>query len=202
MNKAAALLELLVPGLFLLVPTSDCFAKARVARIAMVVADSDFPDEEYFETRAVFEREGAKVTVCSPRGTMAVSHNGQQLAVDSNIEVIVAGQFDAIVLVGGVGVGSSLMTSNSLQKLVADAEHAGKLVAAICIAPMVLAKAGLLRSRAATCYSDPTVVRQLKANGAEYVNKKVVVSGRIVTGNSLGASTEFAQTIIRLLSGA
>ena len=191
MQKAATLLELLVVGLFLLGPTPDCFAKAEVARIAMVVADNDFTDEEYFETRAEFEREGAKVIVCSPRGTLAVSHNGRQLAVDSKLEAIASGQFDAIVLVGGAGVVSSL-----------GAEHVGKLVAAICSAPMVLAKAGLLRGRVATCYPDSTVVGQLKTNGADYVDKPVVISGRIVTGNGPAASTEFARAVIKLLSGA
>lgn len=58
MQKAATLLELLVVGLLLLGPTPDCFAKTEAARIVMVVADNDFTDEEYFETRAEFEREG------------------------------------------------------------------------------------------------------------------------------------------------
>ena len=199
MNRVTGLVGLLFVVLLSLLPGAESYGAGVVPRIVMVVADKDFTDHEYFDTRAVFDRVGAKVLVCSPSGTLAVSHNGRQLPVDSRIESVSPMQLDAIVVVGGAGVVSSLLNSSSLLKLVADAEHAGKLVAAICIAPMVLAKAGLLRGVTATCYSDPTVVRQLKANGASYVDKKVVVTGRIVTANGPSASTEFGQTIAKLL---
>jgi putative intracellular protease/amidase len=64
---------------------------------------------------------------------------------------------------------------------------------------MVLAKAGLLRYRLATCYSDQAVVRQLKQNGANYVDKKVVVEGRVVTANGPASSADFARAILEVL---
>ncbi len=81
--------------------------------------------------------------------------------------------------------------------LILDFAAKGKPIAAICAAPMVLGKLGLLKGKKATCY--PSFEQYL--DGAECVNAHVVRDGNIITGMGPGAAMEFALTIVDLLVG-
>jgi protease I len=103
--------------------------------IVMVVAHGDFTDSEYFETRRVFDQHKAKVAVAGVAKGFATSHEGVNIKVDIAIGKLDPDQFGAIVIVGGMGAISSLS-----------------------MAPVVLAKAGLLRNRQATCFSAEPIL--------------------------------------------
>jgi protease I len=165
-------------------------------RIVMIVAPKDFTDQEYFDLRKVFENAGARVRVASTTTQPAVSQNLAKVRVDQAIPDIRLDQVDAIVVVGGMGAATYLMNDESLRNLLVAASKSNKVVSAICIAPAVLARAGVLRNREATCYADKTIIGVLKMNGAAYLDRKVVVSGRIVTGNGPDAAKEFATTVL------
>jgi protease I len=168
----------------------------RAARIVMIIAPKDFTDQEYFDPRKVFENAGASVRVASTTIQPAVSHNLAKVRVDQAISDIRLDQVDAIVVVGGMGAATYLMNDERLRNLLIAASKSNKVVSAICIAPAVLARAGLLQNREATCYADMAIIGVLEMNGAAYLNRKVVVSGRIVTGNGPDAAKEFATTVL------
>lgn len=71
------------------------------------------------------------------------------------------------------------------------------LVGAICAAPIVLGRVGLLKSKRATCY--PGFEDELI--GAEYTGEKVTVDGKIVTGRGPGCSIEFALALVSQIKG-
>jgi protease I len=73
-------------------------------------------------------------------------------------------------------------------------------VAAICLAPVVLARAGILKGKKATYFNSPVSFREMKAGGAVLVDKAVVADSRIVTANGPAAATEFAGAFIGTLS--
>jgi len=78
-----------------------------------------------------------------------------------------------------------------------------KVLASICISPVILAKAGVLKGKKATVWSSPMdrgPVKILQNNGAIYEDKPVVVDGKIITGNGPGAAEEFGQAIIEVLT--
>ena len=83
---------------------------------------------------------------------------------------------------------------NATKKIFAEK---GKPIAAICAAPMVLGKLGLLKGKKATCY--PGFEQYLE--GAECVGEHVVRDGNIITGMGPGAAMEFALAIVELLAG-
>ncbi|MEM2674590.1 MAG: DJ-1/PfpI family protein, partial [Candidatus Hadarchaeales archaeon] len=83
--------------------------------------------------------------------------------------------------------------------LAKEAAELGKKVCAICIAPVILANAGLLENRKATVW-DGEFRRMLEEKGAKYVNKSVVVDGNIITANGPGAASEFGRTIAKELA--
>jgi protease I len=177
-------------------------ARAGVARILVVVSPADFTDQEYYDTRSALDAAHAKVTVASTTTSQAVSHDGRRLKVDVALPKVQVGDFDAIVLVGGAGILSGLLDFLPLRKLLIDASKSEKVIAAICIAPMILARAGLLKGVRATCYLDKAVVGELKANGADYVEQQVVVTGRIITASGPGASGAFGKAVIAAVSAS
>jgi protease I len=164
--------------------------------IVMVIAQREFTEEEYFEPRAVFEKARIKTITCSTSTRTAVGSDGAKIKPDVSTADLKLDGFDAIVLVGGRGAASDLLKDQPLRKILVAAAARKKVIAAICIAPMVLAQAGLLRSIPATCYPDSRTINFLKRNGALYADRTVVVSGRIVTANGPEAAGEFARSVL------
>jgi protease I len=169
------------------------------AQIVMVVAQADFTDQEYFETKRIFDKAKVRVAVASIEKGFATSHDGARIWVDTAINKLTPDQFDAIVIVGGMGVIGSLSNSQCLRDLLIAAYNTHKVVAAICIAPIVLAKAGLLRNRQATCFSAEPIINELRRSGAIYKNEEVLQAEGIITANGPNASTAFAKKIIEEL---
>jgi protease I len=99
--------------------------------------------------------------------------------------------------VGGIG-SSKYWHSTTVHRIVKDAFDAGKVVSAICLAPVTLANSGLLLKKRATAY--PSAEGFLKWKGAIYTGRPVEVAGRIVTASGPEAAEEFARTVARLIA--
>lgn len=166
-------------------------------KVLMVLAPKDFRDEEYLEPREVFEKAGIKVEVASLGVRQARGTYGAVAQVDYDLKDVEASDYEAIVFVGGAG--SSIYFDNEIAKdLAKSAFGQGRVVAAICIAPSILANAGLLQGRGATCFSSET--DNLRAQGAECTGESVTVDGKIVTANGPEAAFDFGQAILEILS--
>ena len=104
--------------------------------------------------------------------------------------------FDALVLPGGKGV-SVLLDDPRVVGAVQDLVRAGRWVCAVCAAPLVLQKAGVLAGRRATCFPGAadrfTVTPRLE--------DRVVVDRPVITSQGAGTTLEFALEIIRQLGG-
>ena len=170
-------------------------------KIGMVLAFRDFRDEEYFVPREILEGSGAEIKNISNQKGTARGADGGEIEIDYNLEEAKAKDFDALVFVGGPGCLDNLDNENSY-RLVNQAVEKGKLVTAICISPVVLAKAGVLKGKRATVWTsslDKTPAEILKEYGAIYQDQGVVVDGRIITAKGPSFAQEFAQTIIDTL---
>jgi len=171
------------------------------AKIAIVVAFRNFRDEEYFIPRDVFLNSGFEIaTVSSEKGT-AIGGSGGEAEVDVSFDDFDVSQFEAIVFVGGPGV-YKYIDDQDVWQIAQDTAEQGKILAAICIAPVILAKAGVLQGKKATVWSsvmDKKPVHILEENGAEYQDKPVVQDGKIITANGPSAAEEFGEAIIQAL---
>ena len=81
--------------------------------------------------------------------------------------------------------------------MVREYSDSGRIVAAVCAAPTVLASAGLLSGKKYTCY--PGFESGIK--GAEYTGAPCETDGNIITGKSMGCATEFGLGILKELKG-
>ena len=112
-------------------------------------------------------------------------------------ELDLNGGFDMIILPGGLPGSTNLDSSPVVDKMVKRAADEDKFICAICAAPFILGKRGLLEGKRAICY--PGFEDQLF--GAEIVNQGVVRDGKIITGRAMGSSHDFALEIIEALGG-
>ena len=142
----------------------------------------------------VLRRAGIKVTTAGIPTGMIVGSHGIQIVADAKFDGINAKEFDAIVLPGGPGH-RNLLRSERLLATIADFDYRGKVIAAICASPLVLAKAGIMTNKKATIY--PGLEREIPRPRPD----KVVIDGNIITSQGPGTAIEFAIRIVEKLIG-
>lgn len=165
----------------------------------MVIAPRNFRDEELREPKAILEREGFKVVVASTVSGTAKGMFGMQVNPDTTVDDVNPEDYDVVVVVGGSGSQTHLWNNSRVQEIVQASHRRGRLVAAICISPVVLARAGLLRGRKATVFRTTTTISELKKGGALISDAPVVVDGDIITGEGPEAAREFGQKVAESL---
>jgi len=161
----------------------------------MVIAPNDFRDEEFFETKGVLEDSGIEVTVVNSTGQLSKSMFGKIVKPDMNFYDVDTEEFDAIVFVGGQGT-SVYFNNNRALNLAREFNESGKIVAAICIAPVILARAGLLSDKKATVF--PSGRNEITAVGT-YTGSKVERDNNIITACGPEAAVEFGKAIAEAL---
>ena len=171
-------------------------------KAAMIIAFKDFRDEEYFVPKEILEKAGAEVKTASNKIGTAIGADGGEVKVDLLVSEINPTDFYAIIFIGGPGCLKNLDDESSY-RVAQETVSQNKALASICISPVILAKAGVLKGKKATAWSsamDRSPVRILKDNGAIYQDEDVVVDGKIITGNGPGAAKEFGETIVEVLT--
>ncbi len=169
-------------------------------KVLMVIAPQNFRDEELLEPKSVFEDSGIEVTIASTSKGSARGMLGAMVDPDLTLDEVDVKDYDAIVVVGGGGSRDYLWDNLTLHGIVKEAYNGGKVVAAICISPVVLAKAGLLDGKKATVFPSQDTLSELKNAGAILVNTDAVADGRIVTGRGPEAAEEFGRKVLEALS--
>lgn len=162
---------------------------------ALLVIYPRFEEDEYNIPRAVLEDAGVVVTVASPSLDLVKGLDKQtEVLPDLRLADARGSDYDAIVFVGGMGVDVDDLEAHRIaQEAVAEA----KVVAAICIAPITLAKAGVVEGKRATA---ATYWNTLEKAGAIVVTSgNVVRDGLLITANSPGGAREFGETIAAAL---
>jgi len=173
---------------------SSAQAAEKQIRILMIVPHVQIEDGEYNASRSLFNEKGALVKVASTTKKM-VFCSSLEFKPDLLISKAKSSDYDAIVLIGGMGIFEHIFGNQDLQKLVKSMHSEGKFVCALCGTPVVLAESGILKDVEATVFKDNDLIKRLQDSGAKYVDNEVVVSGKIVTGNGPGAATAFAKAV-------
>jgi len=164
--------------------------------VLMVIAPENFRDEELFHTKEQLEKAGAEVTIASRDTNTCSGMLGGEATPDISLRDVDADDYDAVVFVGGSG--SSVYFNNpATLQLAKDANEAGKVIAAICIAPSILANAGLLKGKKATSFASQQ--GNLISKGADYTGDGVTTDGNIITADGPGSARDFGRTIARAI---
>ena len=171
-------------------------------RVAIVIAFRDFRDPEYFIPKQVLKGAGVQITTVSTSLGTAIGADGGEVEVNLLLENLNPKEFDAIVFIGGPGCLKYLDNGKSY-KVIQETISENKILGAICISPVILAKAGVLEGKKVTVWSSPldkSSIKILEEKGATYQDEAVVVDGKVVTANGPVAAQEFGEALIEVLT--
>jgi protease I len=175
--------------------------KLEGKKVLIVIPHTQFRDEEFFEPKKVLEDEGAKIVVASTTVRSCRGMRGGVVQSEIAIADAKTDDYSAVVLCGGSSVPEFFWNDKKLQELVAAMASAGKIVAAICLSTVVLAKAKLLAGREATVYFLPQAIEALKEAGATYVKETLIIHNNIILAEGPPDSQRFGQAIRAALVG-
>ncbi|MBQ8500699.1 MAG: DJ-1/PfpI family protein [Bacteroides sp.] len=157
-----------------------------------------FEEIEALTAVDVLRRAGVNVAIVSVTPDEIVKGAHQvPILCDVNIENCDFYDAEMLLLPGGMPGAATLAECKDLNKQLLRFAEAGKPIAAICAAPMVLGKLGILKGKKATCY--PGFEQYL--DGAICTGALVEKDGNIITGKGPGAAMDFALAIVELLKG-
>ncbi len=156
-----------------------------------------FEDIEALIPLDIMRRAGIDFKTVSITGDLYVeSAHGVSIKADMLIEDADLSDADLIMLPGGLPGATNLNAHNGVKKAIMEQNARGKMIGAICAAPMVLGGIGLLQDRRATCY--PGFEKYLE--GAEYTHELCTVDGNITTGEGPAAALPYAYTLLAALT--
>ncbi|WP_455640073.1 DJ-1 family glyoxalase III [Parabacteroides sp.] len=160
---------------------------------AFVFLANGFEEMEALGTVDILRRGGIEVTTVSITADPVVTgaHN-VPVTADTTLEKAALAGADALILPGGMPGASNLNDSEPVKEALLQQYREGRIVAAICAAPMVLGGLGLLKGRNATCYPgfEPKLI------GATVTGEAVEVSDNVITGKGPGLVINFGLALV------
>ncbi|PIP13131.1 MAG: hypothetical protein COX49_02880 [bacterium (Candidatus Stahlbacteria) CG23_combo_of_CG06-09_8_20_14_all_40_9] len=164
-------------------------------KVVFIIAQNDFRDEEYLVPKKIFGELGAEVTVASEDTTIAKGMLGLSVKPDKRLKDVLLKDYDIIVLVGGSG-SVVFWDDEELHTNLVEAADSGRIIGAICLAPGILARAGMLKGKKATVYASPNAKKLLKEEGVIYTGNDVERDGNIITANGPAAAEVFTNELV------
>jgi 4-methyl-5(b-hydroxyethyl)-thiazole monophosphate biosynthesis len=165
-------------------------------RVAVILADG-FEEVEAMAIIDVLRRAEIDTVVAGLHGGHVTSAREVKIIPDTVIDTVKAEDFDMIVLPGGQPGSDNLNADPRVKELIISFSRKGKLIGAICAAPIVLASAGVLQGKRATSY--PSYKDRL--GGAVYEERSVVTDGTVLTSRGAGTALSFGLAIVERLVG-
>ena len=165
-----------------------------------ILMGDGFEEKEAVAPIDILRRAGLSVTMVSLYGDRLTVTGSHGITVECAVSVdqVSSDSADMLILPGGVGGVREISSCKKALELITDCSKKQCCIAAICAAPTVLSKLGLLRGVTATCY--PTMKDELE--GCIVSDEKVCVCGRIVTAEAAGSAVEFGLALVSVLKGA
>ncbi len=166
--------------------------------IAILAADG-VEQVELERPRAAVEEAGAETQLLSlePGEIQAMNHDidkGDTFRVDRAVSEASAGDYDGLILPGGVLNPDNLRQDENAVRFVQDVFRAGTPVGVICHGPWTLVEADLVRGRTITSY--PSIRTDLRNAGADVVDEEVVVDQGLVSSRSPDDLDAFCAKIV------
>ena len=166
-----------------------------MTKILVLLADG-FEDIEMFAAVDLWRRGKLDVDLASIDQMEVKTGRGITILADIHIDEVKKEDYDLLFLPGGGGV-KALDDSEKVRDLIRYFMKKKKYVTAICAAPLILGKMGILDNRVFTCY--PTFERF--APDGKYTLSGVIQDGNVITGRGVGHVFDFALHILELLKG-
>lgn len=166
-------------------------------KVLLILAEG-FEEIEALGTADVLRRLDFAVTLAGLTGRNVTGAHRMAVTADTALENVVNEEFDAVILPGGMPGAANLDKSPLVDEVLKNAVAGDKVIGAICAAPFILAKRGLLKSGKFTMYPG----FEAELGGLQYTAAPAETDGRIVTGKGPGAVFAFAGALAGALGKA
>ena len=165
-------------------------------KVLMIIAHENFRDEEYQKPKEILSKAGAEIITASSNLETAKGMLGAKVKPDILLSDVVVKNFDAILFIGGSGA-KEYWKNPEAHRIAQESVKQNKILGAICIAPVTLAYAGILKNKKATVYISAK--DELESQGVTYTGKPVEKDGNIITANSPDAADAFGEKVKKSL---
>lgn len=163
---------------------------------ALIISADNFEDSELLVPYYRFREEAIEVDIASINKGKIKGKHGYETEANKSLKEVNPDDYGILILPGGRAP-ETIRKEKEAQDIAKHFFEKNKPVAAICHGPQILISAGLLKGRHATCYRS--VAEELKASGAIYEDKEVVVDGNLVTSRQPSDLPAFLRETIKLL---
>lgn len=165
-------------------------------KAVFIIAQNNFRDEELKIPQEILEKNGIKVVLAaaslkSARGTLGAIVHPEKILSEVNVS-----DYDAVVFIGGSG-SAQYWNDETAHKIAGEAFRQNKVLAAICIAPVTLANAGVLKGKRCTVWPSESAV--LAAKGGLATAANLEIDGNLITASGPEAAQEFGEAILEKL---
>lgn len=161
----------------------------------LTILTDGFEELEAIGTIALLRRSAIEVDICTLKDTRATGRFNITIDTLQSIKNIDFTKYDALLLPGGPHY-QSLEEDDTVKEIILHFYHTKKCIAAICAAPTILGRMGLLENKKYTCFTSMNE----EFNGT-YTNTYTCIDDFLITGKSAAATIEFAFAIITYLQG-
>ncbi len=165
-------------------------------KIAVLLADG-FEEVEALTPIDLLRRANLDVDLIGIENETVTGAHGIRVNADTVASRADISIYDSVILPGGMPGTLNLDKASFTDKLLKSVISKGGRIAAICAAPLILGKRGLLEGKEAICY--PGFEDELL--GARISKKSVVTDGLITTAKGMGVALEFAKELVKLFCG-
>ncbi len=175
--------------------------------ILLVIPQNRFCDRQFLDLKSVFDEIRIKTITLSKSGKEAVGEKKTKIVpdgilVDWDKRFLQKKNYDAVLVVGGKGAKNSIWSDPILPQILTDHYRAGKVVGALGLSVVALARAGLLNRQEASAPEDEICVQELTEAGAYIVDEPLAFSNRVVTAGGETNGRIFGAKILQLLGFA
>lgn len=169
-----------------------------MSKKAIIVLAEGFEEIEAVTCIDILRRAGIDLTVAGLKQAEVKGAHGLLIKADKKLAEAKDG-FDACILPGGMPGAANLASSKNLNSLIKAMHQKSKIIAAICASPaVVLAPAGILNNKSATCYPG---MQDNFGPQTDYKEESVVIDGNIITSRGPATALLFSLAIVDKLAG-
>lgn len=190
---------IILSAVFFVILLSSNLMGAPAKKALLVIPPMEFSDIELFKPKEILEKSGIKVVVTSFDIKQVTGMERGTAIPDIAIKDVKIADYDLIAIIGGTGTIHFLWDNAEVHSMIRVASEKGKYIAAICAGPVVLAHAGILKGKKVTANPGAGIPKEIHTAGGIYIDKAVVVDGKIITGKNRDASEAFGKKLAEVL---
>ena len=164
--------------------------------VLLFLPSKDFNEEEYSTVRNLLLKYSKNIFITSDDHYVCSGSKGMKVKSDTSFYNVNIKNFAALVLIGGAG-SKAYWDNEKLHTISMDFDAVQKIIGAICSASVILARAGILETKTATCYYEDK--NELINLGIDYQDRAVITDKNIVTSNGSQSAAQFTEAVLHLI---